>query len=123
VPWLLNFNGFCEKLICRIMALLSRGFPLSEPQTLGSPAGSKNEERDAFRAQSPAPGPFEIPIISNLLADPVVKAQTGSGSIKHILGGRNMPGDLFHHPKPSPFCFSSFDSAFLLSKLDKLSMQ
>lgn len=44
VPWLLNFNGFCEKLICRIMALLSRGFPLSEPQTLGSPAGSVNEE-------------------------------------------------------------------------------
>lgn len=38
VPWLLNFNGFLEKLICRIKAQLSQGFLLSEHQTLRSPA-------------------------------------------------------------------------------------
>lgn len=44
MPWLLNFNGFHEKLICRIKAQLSQGFLLSEQQTLRSPAESGNEE-------------------------------------------------------------------------------
>lgn len=74
VPWLLNFNGFREKLICRIMALLSCGFLLSEPQTLGSPAGSVNEEQDVSHVQSPAPRPFELSITNNPLADPAARA-------------------------------------------------
>lgn len=52
VPWLLNFNGFREKLICRIKARLSRGFPLSEHQPLRIRAESANEEQDASRGSA-----------------------------------------------------------------------
>lgn len=57
MPWLLNFNGFCEKLICRIMALLSRGFPLSEPQTLGAQqeARMRSEMHSVLNLLHPVP--------------------------------------------------------------------
>lgn len=57
VPWLLNFNGFREKLICRIKAQLSQGFLLSEHQTLRSPAESANEEQDTSWGSTATAGP------------------------------------------------------------------
>lgn len=56
MPWLLNFNGFREKLICRIKAQLSHGFLLSEHQTLGVQEESANEERDNSRGSACDPG-------------------------------------------------------------------
>lgn len=57
MPWLLNFNGFREKLICRIKAQLSQGFLLSEHQTLRSPAESANEEQDTSWGSTVTAGP------------------------------------------------------------------
>lgn len=57
MPWLLNFNGFREKLICRIKAQLSQGFLPSEHQTLRSPAESANEEQDTSWGSTATAGP------------------------------------------------------------------
>lgn len=57
MPRLLNFNGFLEKLICRIKAQLSQGFLLSEHQTLRSPAESANEEQGTSWGSTATAGP------------------------------------------------------------------